>query len=126
MCAFLPTLPFFGFSHPTRPCLCSFKRPRLTFYIPRAQAAYVPDDDDKAEPASDIPTELTLAQQLLMKQYVEQVDRMSTEECRKLAIEVVRQMMMKDNIMKKITKKEVNFGIEPPDPYDFMTEESDS
>eukprot|EP00177_Eucheuma_denticulatum_P004478 GFKZ01008142.1.p1 GENE.GFKZ01008142.1~~GFKZ01008142.1.p1 ORF type:complete len:152 (-),score=23.64 GFKZ01008142.1:469-924(-) len=87
---------------------------------PRAQTGYIPDDDDRADTTSDVPTQLTLAQQLLLKQYEDQVERMSTEECRNLAIEIARQMMVKDNILKQITKKEVNFGIEPPDPDDFQ------
>lgn len=69
-----------------------------------------------------MPTQLTLAQQLLLKQYEEQVERMSPEDCRKLAIEVVHQMIVKDNILRQITKKDINFGIEPPDPDDFQTQ----
>lgn len=54
-----------------------------------------------------------------MKQYAEQVERMSTADCRKLSVEIVRQMMVKDNIMKKMLKREINFGVEPPDPDDL-------
>lgn len=90
---------------------------------PRAQTGYIPDDDDRADTTSDVPTQLTLAQQLLLKQYEDQVERMSREECRKLAIEIARQMMVKDNILRKMTKKDVNFGVEPPDPEDFLEPE---
>lgn len=89
----------------------------------RAQTGYIPADDDKAEPASDIPTQLTLAQQLLLKQYEEQVDRMSPDECRKLAIEIARQMMVKDTILRRMLKTDVNFGVEPPDPDNFQQPE---
>ena len=56
---------------------------------------YVPHDDDRPEGAPSAPTELTLAQQLLLKQYEEQVQRMSTKECQDLALEIARQMMVK-------------------------------
>lgn len=81
---------------------------------------YVPDEDDLPE-SPPVPTELTLAQQLLLKQYEEQVERMDTEECRKLSIEIARQMMVKDNILRKMLKKDVDFGVEPPDPDDSKT-----
>lgn len=55
-----------------------------------------------------------------MKQYSEQVARMGTEECRKLTYEIVRQMMVKDNILRKMLKKDVDFGVEPPDPDDLQ------
>lgn len=45
---------------------------------------------------------------------------MSPEDCRKLAVEIARQMIAKDNILRMITKKDVNFGIEPPDPDDLQ------
>lgn len=56
---------------------------------------YEPSDEDRAEPTTDTPLDLTLAQQLLMKQYEEQIEHMSTAECRKLAVEIARQMMVK-------------------------------
>lgn len=83
---------------------------------------YQPSKEDRAESTSDSPLELTLAQQLLMKQYEEQIERMSTEECQKLAAEVVRQMMVKDNILSGMLKDEkaMEFiqSLQPPDPYD--------
>lgn len=45
---------------------------------------------------------------------------MSPEDCRKLAIEIARQMIVKDNILRMITKKDINLGIEPPDPDDLQ------
>lgn len=99
------------------------KRPRPPPRTLPIRAKYTPSEDDRAEQTSDVPTQLTLAQQLLMKQYQEQIDRMGTEECQKLCIEIARQMMVKDNILRKMLKGDVNFGIEPPDPDDFQTEE---
>ncbi|CAN8067036.1 unnamed protein product [Agarophyton chilense] len=101
------------------------KRPRSTPKhtapcIPRA--VYKPSDEDKGETLPEKPNELTLAQQLLMKQYEDQVARMSGDDCRKLAVEVVRQMMVKDNIIKKMLNRDVNFGVEPPDPEDIQND----
>lgn len=86
----------------------------------RMDASYVPADEDRPEGVPQIPTELTLSQQLLMKQYEEQVARMTKTECQELALEVARQMIVKDNILRTMLKKDVEFGIEPPDPRDFF------
>lgn len=56
---------------------------------------YVPSEDDRPEGVPKVPTELTLSQQLLLRQYEDQVERMSTKECQELALEVARQMMVK-------------------------------
>ena len=86
----------------------------------RMDTSYVPADEDRPEGVPQIPTELTLSQQLLMKQYEDQVSRMTKAECQDLALEVARQMIVKDNILRTMLKKDVEFGIEPPDPRDFM------
>lgn len=122
----LPALPLPRRLCPSHLSRITAKRPRTFQARPttlRAQTGYIPSDDDKAEPVSEVPTQLTLAQQLLLKQYEEQVDRMSPEECRKLAIEIARQMMVKDNILRKMLKTDVNFGVEPPDPDDLQQPE---
>lgn len=88
---------------------------------------YVPSEDDRAPGVEeDIPTELTLAQQLLMKQYDEQVERMGEKECKSLSIEIVRQMFVKDNILRTMLKKDVNFGVEPPDVDEFLRKEKEN
>ncbi|KAI0565079.1 NblA protein [Gracilaria domingensis] len=127
LCSFILPLPI---SHGNQTKTSTFysplcKRPRstpkhTTPQFPRA--VYQPSDEDKAEALPETPNELTLAQQLLMKQYEEQVERMTGDECRKLAVEVVRQMMVKDNIMKKMLNRDVNFGVEPPDPEDMQND----
>lgn len=96
------------------------KRPRAFRAACRAQVGYVPEEDDRPEGASSVPTELTLTQKLLMKQYEDQIARMSPDECKKLAIEITRQMIVKDNLLRTMLKKDVSFGIEPPDPANFM------
>lgn len=122
----LPTFPLQRRPGPSHLARVTAKRPRTFCARPatiRAQTGYIPADDDKAEPVSNVPNQLTLPQQLLLKQYEEQVDRMSQEECRKLAIEIARQMMVKDNILRKMLKTDADFGVEPPDPDDFQTPE---
>jgi len=56
---------------------------------------YEPSEEDRPSGTPEIPTELTLTQELLMKQYEEQVERMSKAECQDLALEIARQMMVK-------------------------------
>lgn len=85
---------------------------------------YQPSDDDKVDTSADIPTELTLSQQLLMKQYEEQVDHMSERECKDLAVEIVRQMMVKDNLMKGMIKAEM-VRFDPPNPDDITSDVGD-
>lgn len=111
--------------------LCTLSKRRRPIIKPcrtctRATQGYKPSDDDKAESSPDIPTDLTLPQQLLMKQYAEQVEQMSDKECRELAVEIARQMMVKDNILRKMLKKDINFGIEPPDPDLFNQPDKDN
>lgn len=100
------------------------KRPRARRRAQNAlticAAKYIPSDDDKAETASENPKQLTLPQQLLMKQYEEQVERMSPQQCRDLCIEIARQMMVKDNILRQMLNSEVDFGDGPPDPEDLQ------
>lgn len=56
-------------------------------------AAYVPGSEDRPEGVgNELPTSLTLSQQLLLKQYVEQVRTMSEQQCKELTVEVVRRL----------------------------------
>lgn len=43
---------------------------------------------------------------------------MSDKECRSLAAEIVRQMMVKDNILRNLFGRDLppEFRVEPPDP----------
>ncbi len=86
---------------------------------------YVPSDEDRPEGGPKIPTELTLPQQLLMRQYEDQVNRMSKEECQELALEVARQMLVKDNILRTMLKRDFNSGVDIPNPADFADDDED-
>jgi len=58
-----------------------------------AAASYVPGSEDRPEGVgNELPTSLTLSQQLLLKQYVEQVRTMSEQQCKELTVEVVRRL----------------------------------
>jgi Phycobilisome degradation protein nblA len=53
----------------------------------------------------DVPMALTLEQQFNLKMYESQVQDMSVEQSRALLIEVMRQLMLKENIVKHLMKK---------------------
>mmetsp|Transcript_223 Transcript_223/g.704 ORF Transcript_223/g.704 Transcript_223/m.704 type:complete len:153 (+) Transcript_223:1-459(+) len=76
--------------------------------------------------SNQIPTELTLAQQLLLKTYEEQVENMSKEECHKLTIEIVRQMMTKENLIKSMFQRDdIDFGSAEIDLQEYMDKPGD-
>ena len=52
----------------------------------------------------DIPVQLTLEQQFKMKVYQEQVKTLSQEEAQQYLLEVMRQMMVKENLFKHLLK----------------------
>jgi Phycobilisome degradation protein nblA len=53
----------------------------------------------------DIPMELNLEQKFNLKLYEEQVKRLNQEESQKLLLEVMRQLMVKDNMIKHLLKQ---------------------
>jgi Phycobilisome degradation protein nblA len=53
----------------------------------------------------DLPMSLTLEQQFNLRIYEEQVRAMDAEQSRKLLLEVMRQLMLKENIVKHLIKK---------------------
>jgi hypothetical protein len=53
----------------------------------------------------DLPMALTLEQQFNLKMYESQVRDMSAEQSQTLLIEVMRQLMVKENIVKHLLKK---------------------
>jgi Phycobilisome degradation protein nblA len=80
------------------------------------------DPDDLPETFSDRdkpPVDLTLSQELLMKSYLEQVERMSKEECDDLAIEILRQSFAKDNLLRMLGVRVPDNWLVPPDPDEF-------
>jgi len=52
----------------------------------------------------DMPGKLTLEQQFKMKVYEDQVQSLSHEEAQTYLLEVLRQMMVKDNLVKHLMK----------------------
>jgi Phycobilisome degradation protein nblA len=107
------------------------RRPRTLLVCRRTRATRASatglGPDDRADVSSDdfSPTELTLEQQLLMKTYVEQVSRMSKAECDDLAQEVIRQSMVKDNLLKTLGVKMPDDWLMPPDPKEFSERDLD-
>jgi hypothetical protein len=55
--------------------------------------------------AMDFPMELTLEQQFNLKIYQEQVKSLSHEESQEFLLEVLRQLMVKDNMLKHVMKQ---------------------
>jgi hypothetical protein len=53
----------------------------------------------------DIPMELSLEQKFNLKLYEEQVKELSPEESQKFLLEVLRQLMVKDNMLKHLLKQ---------------------
>jgi hypothetical protein len=55
----------------------------------------------------DLPMELSLEQKFNLKMYEEQVKALSHEEAQKFLLEVLRQLMVKDNMLKHFMKQAV-------------------
>jgi hypothetical protein len=55
----------------------------------------------------DLPIELSLEQQFNLKMYEKQVKSMSHEESQQFLLEVLRQLMVKDNMLKHFVKQSV-------------------
>lgn len=53
----------------------------------------------------EIPMQLSLEQQFNLKKYEEQVKALSPEEAQKFLLEVLRQLMVKDNMLKHFMKQ---------------------
>ncbi|MDZ8056151.1 MAG: NblA/ycf18 family protein [Aulosira sp. ZfuVER01] len=53
----------------------------------------------------DIPMELNLEQKFNLKLYEEQIKGLNPEESQKLLLEVLRQLMVKDNMIKHLLKQ---------------------
>lgn len=76
-----------------------------------------PDDLPESLDGDGLPTELTMSQQLLMRTYHEQIMRMNKKEVDKLCLEVLRQVIVKDNVLKMMGITATPWG-EPPEPED--------
>ena len=55
----------------------------------------------------DIPLELSLEQQFNLKLYEEQIKGLSQDESHQFLVEVMRQLMVKDNIIKHLMKSQL-------------------
>ena len=53
----------------------------------------------------DVPMELSLEQKFNLKLYEEQVKELSPEESKTFLLEVLRQLMVKDNMLKHLIKQ---------------------
>jgi Phycobilisome degradation protein nblA len=53
----------------------------------------------------DVPMELSLEQEFNLKLYREQVKGLSPEESQEFLLEVLRQLMVKDNLLKHLIKQ---------------------
>lgn len=84
----------------------------------------LPEDDRAPSLSKESPFELTLAQQLSLQQYIVEIEQMSAEECQEMAVAIMKQMMMKENLIKELLGRDdlpspppmPRPGEEPPDP----------
>jgi hypothetical protein len=53
----------------------------------------------------DVPMKLSLEQEFNLKMYEEQVKSLSPEEAKAFLLEVLRQLMVKDNMLKHLMKQ---------------------
>jgi hypothetical protein len=53
----------------------------------------------------DLPLTLTIEQQFNMKVYQDQVKNLSAEQAQEMLLELMRQMMVKDNVIRHLMKK---------------------
>lgn len=53
----------------------------------------------------DMPMELSLEQQFNLKLYEEQIKGLSSEKSQEFLLEVLRQLMVKDNMLKHLLKQ---------------------
>lgn len=121
--AFFPPVPVMLFSR-ALPRVSS--RPRSRRRAPLRAAKPPPDADDRPEylDGDALPTDLTLTQKLLMRSYVEQISRMSKEDADRLAIEVMRQTVVKGNILRMmgVSRQEALDELHVPDIEDAVGE----
>jgi Phycobilisome degradation protein nblA len=53
----------------------------------------------------DLPLTLTMEQQFNMKVYEDQVKGMSADQAQEFLLEIMRQLMIKDNVIRHLMKK---------------------
>lgn len=55
----------------------------------------------------DLPLELTMEQQFNMKVYEDQVKQMSADQAQEFLLQTMRQLMIKDNVIRHLMKQRV-------------------
>ena len=88
----------------------------------RRRGEELPKEDRAPSPSEESPYELTLAQQLMLQQYINEIEKMSAEQCQELAVEIMTQMTVKENLIKEMLGKE---EIPSPPPMPPPGEEPD-
>lgn len=53
----------------------------------------------------NLPTSLSMEQQFKLQVLTQQVEQLSREEAQKYLLELLRQMMVKDNVVKELLKR---------------------
>jgi hypothetical protein len=77
----------------------------------------LPEEDRPPSLEEQSPYELTLSQQLLLQQYIAEIEQTSAEACREMCVAIMSQMMMKENLIKELLGKEdIEFPPMPPVP----------
>jgi hypothetical protein len=57
----------------------------------------------------DLPLTLTMEQQFNMKVYEDQVKGLSSEQSQEFLLEIMRQLMIKDNVIRHLMKQSMAF-----------------
>lgn len=57
----------------------------------------------------DLPLQLTIEQEFNLKLYTEQARQLSAEQAQDMLIEVMRQTMIKDNVLRHLMKRGLPF-----------------
>jgi len=74
----------------------------------------LPEEDRPPSFEEQSPYELTLSQQLLLQQYIAEIEQTSAETCREMCAAIMSQMMMKENLIKELLgRDDIQF---PPMP----------
>ncbi|KAK4532314.1 hypothetical protein CCYA_CCYA11G3171 [Cyanidiococcus yangmingshanensis] len=77
----------------------------------------LPEEDRPPSLEEQSPYELTLSQQLLLQQYIAEIEQTSAEACREMCVALMSQMMMKENLIKELLgRDDIEFPSMPPVP----------
>jgi hypothetical protein len=65
----------------------------------------IPFCNSREEHLMDLPLTLTMEQQFNMKVYEDQVKYMNADQAQEFLLEIMRQLMIKDNVIRHLMKK---------------------